>query len=370
MGDDSRRRGGAADDAGDAAQAGGDEANPQIAAARSEGAIDGVSHSAAADHGAGDLNSHCPFCQEAGRKVLFRASDRLYATTEREFEVVECAGCGLMRMHPWPEKDELWRFYPKNYWFEAGESAAARMEERYRRFVLGDHVRFVRRALRESGEKALVVDVGCGGGLFLRLLSEEGWPVLGLDYSPEAAGIAWRRNGVRAAVAALTEAPVAEGSCAAVTMFHVLEHVYDPAEHLEAARKLLRPEGRLIVQVPNASCWQFLLLQEHWNGLDVPRHLIDFRQRDVEALLERTGFEVLNRKHFSLRDNPAGLATSLAPRLDPMARRLRGTEETPRERWRKDLLYFALVVAAVPFTVVEAACRAGSTIMIEARRKA
>ena len=301
---------------------------------------------------------------------MFRASDRLYGTTEREFEVVECAACGLMRLFPWPEKEELWRFYPKNYWFQAGESAAAKMEERYRRFVLGDHVRFVRRALRESGEKGLVLDVGCGGGLFLRLMSEEGWPVLGLDLSHEAAGIAWRRNGVRTAVAALTEAPVAEGSCAAVTMFHVLEHLYDPAEHLEAARKLLRPEGRLIVQVPNASCWQFLLLQENWNGLDVPRHLIDFRQKDVETLLNRTGFEVVNRKHFSLRDNPAGLATSLAPKLDPMARRLRGTKETARERLGKDLLYFALVVAAVPFTVVEAASRAGSTIMIEARRKA
>jgi hypothetical protein len=153
-------------------------------------------------------------------------------------------------------------------------------------------------------------------------------------------------------------------------MFHVLEHLEDPMTYLNAARELLRPQGRLIVQVPNAACWQFLLLGENWSGIDVPRHLLDFRSRDLEALLSFCGFEVLRRKYFSLRDNPAGLATSLAPWLDPMARRVRRLKESPASKLAKDLLYLALVVAALPFTVVEAACRAGSTVMIEARKRA
>jgi hypothetical protein len=90
----------------------------------------------------------------------------------------------------------------------------------------------------------------------------------------------------------------------------------------------------------------------------------------MEILLDRSGFEILRVKHFSLRDNPAGLATSLAPGLDPMARRVRGLAETSRERLVKDLVYFALVVAATPFALLEAACRAGSTVMIEARKTA
>ena len=89
----------------------------------------------------------------------------------------------------------------------------------------------------------------------------------------------------------------------------------------------------------------------------------------MNSLLDHCGFEVLRHKHFSLRDNPAGVATSLAPRLDPMARRLRHVAETPRQRLLKDLLYVSLAVAALPFTLFEAACRAGSTIMVEARKK-
>jgi len=35
----------------------------------------------------------------------------------------------------------------------------------------------------------------------------------------------------------------------------------------------------------------------------------------------------------------------------------------------KNLVYFCLVLACLPFAVLEAACRAGSTVMVEARRK-
>jgi SAM-dependent methyltransferase len=284
--------------------------------------------------------------------------------------VVECRSCGLLRLYPRPAPEELAAYYPPDYWFLAGGGLAERLEEAYRRFVLSDHVAFVRRALEDSGEAGPVLDCGCGGGLFLRMLKEAGAAVVGLDNSPRAAAIAWRGNGVPCFCGDLAGAPLAEGSCAAVTMFHVLEHLRDPSAYLRAAGRLLSPKGRLIVQVPNADCWQFLLLGENWSGIDVPRHLIDFRRRDLENLLGECGFEVLRRKHFSLRDNPAGLATSLAPGLDPMARRVRRTAEGPLAKLFKDTVYFGMVLASVPFTALESVCGAGSTIMVEARKKA
>lgn len=236
--------------------------------------------------------------------------------------------------------------------------------------MLRDHLHFVERAIEESEEEGLVLDVGCGGGLFLQMLRErKNVRVAGLDFSLDAANVAWRRAGVPAICATLSRAPLGRESCAAITMFHVLEHLYDPASYLESAHELLRPDGRLIVQVPNAACWQFLLLGERWNGIDVPRHLINFRLQDLESVLDHCGFEILRVKHFSLRDNPAGMASSLAPSLDPMARRLRGVKESPRERLWKDAAYLALVGVSLPFTVLEAACRAGSTVMVEARKK-
>ena len=310
----------------------------------------------------------CMLCGSERGTALFRGSDRLYHTTARQFSVVRCGQCGLLRLDPPPPPDELPGYYPANYWFEPGESAAGWLEEAYRRLVLRDHVRFVEGALRATRARGPLLDVGCGGGLFLGMMRQRGFPVLGLDISRDAAAMAWRRQQAPAVCARLEEAPFPAASVAALTMFHVLEHLYDPRAYLRTALELLMPDGRLVVQVPNASSWQFRLLGRSWNGVDIPRHLFDFRDRDVEKLLQACGFEVVRRKYFSLRDNPAGLASSLAPSLDPMARRVRRIPESAGARLLKDLVYFAMVMAAVPPAALEAACGAGSTVMIEARR--
>jgi len=316
------------------------------------------------------VGTGCTACGGQESRVRFPVTDRLYVTTRKTFHIVECLRCGLLRLSPPPSPQEFDAYYPKRYWFDPAENAASRMEERYRRLVLRDHLLFVARALAEAGETGPVLDVGCGGGLFLGMLRERGYKVLGLDVSEKAAGLAWQRQHVPAITGELAAAPVAPASCAAVTMFHVLEHVARPQAYLAEAYTLLAPKGRLIVQVPNAASWQFAVLGRRWNGVDAPRHLHLFRAADMERMIEAAGFEVVRRKHFSLRDNPAGLATSIAPSLDPMARRIREIPESAMTRLLKDLAYFVLVAAALPFTLLEAAFGAGSTIMIEARKRA
>lgn len=317
-----------------------------------------------ATHGRG-----CMACGSKEFRLTFSTTDRLYRTTDQRFTVVQCSQCGLLRLAPQPSPSDFERYYPANYWFDNRQNTLDSLEQLYRRLVLRDHLRFVTRALRGARESGPVLDVGCGGGLFLGMLRPRGFKVLGLDMSSDAARLAWKQQGVPAVAGDLSASPIAPASCAAVTMFHVLEHVPDPRHYLQEAHRLLRPNGRLIVQVPNAACWQFALLGRAWNGVDAPRHLHLFRGADLEKMLERSGFEIVRRKYFSLRDNPAGLATSLAPSLDPMSRRIRHVRETGWVRLLKNFAYIALVLAAVPFTVIEGAFRAGSTIMIEARQR-
>jgi SAM-dependent methyltransferase len=312
--------------------------------------------------------SACVLCGSGQFALLFRASDRLYHTTAKEFSVVRCGGCGLMQLDPQPSSEELRHYYPPGYWFAPGSQVAGRLEEAYRRLVLRDHVHFVESALHRAGPGPLL-DVGCGGGLFLGLLRERGFRVVGLDFSADAARVAWRQHQAPAVCGTLDRTPLRSDAFACITMFHVLEHLPDPRVYLIAAHRLLSPSGRLVLQVPNAASWQSRLLGRAWNGVDVPRHLFDFRDTDLEKLVEGCGFRVVRRKYFSLRDNPAGLASSLAPGLDPMARRIREVRETGTVRLLKDLVYLALVTASLPFAVAEAAARAGSTIMIEAAKR-
>lgn len=322
----------------------------------------------------------CPACDSDSARLLFTAGDRRWATTSRLFQIVECCDCRLIRLHPQPEPGELRNYYQPDNWAPPVNRLHEWLRQKYRRLTLSDCVHFVERALLESRElesgkwesetRGILLDVGCGDGFLLRMLADRGWgPVAGIDFSLDSATAAWRDQHVPAICGTLSSAPFADGSCALITMFHVLQYLYNPVSYLDSAHRLLAPEGRLIVQVPNAACWQFLLFGDKWRGMDVPRQLLHFRASDLETLLDHCGFEILRRKHFSLRDNPASLASSLLMALDPLIGPLR---RWPRGRaWRlgSDLAYLALVLACIPFTMFEAACHAGSTVMVEARKK-
>jgi SAM-dependent methyltransferase len=301
----------------------------------------------------------CFLCKSSEAVVLFQATDQLYGLTRKVFSVIRCVGCGLIRLHPRPSLEESASYYPDAYWFEEDSTAASRFEQAYRRFVLRDHLAFLK------GSLGPVLDVGCGGGLLLAMLRERGVKGIGLDYSDKAAHAAVN-YGVPVVCGTLLNAPFVNGQFRLVTMYHVVEHVEDPQAYLQAARALLARDGRLVIQVPNAASWQAGLLGRRWTGFDVPRHLYTFHEKDLRRLLDAAGFEIVRKKHFSLRDNPAGLASSIAHRLDPMARRVRGRTNG---RLMKDLAYLSLTLASLPFALLEAACRRGSTIMVEAIKR-
>lgn len=281
--------------------------------------------------------------------------------------MVECKSCRFLRLYPKPADHELGQFYPPDYYFSPSPGGVSQLAEIYRRLVLGDHVHFLKRAVKNR--KGLLLDVGCSGGLLARLLRDENIQAIGFDNSLSAARAAWQANAVPVICGDFLKSPLKEGSCSVLTMFHVLEHVPDPGAYLKKAHELLEPDGRLVVQVPNAASWQFLMFGEHWNGVDIPRHLWNFRTSDLEKFMDQCGFEIVRRKFFSLRDNPAGMATSIAPSLDPMARRVRGVKESEPVSLLRNLLYLGLTLTCLPFTVLEAFCHAGSTIMVEARPK-
>ena len=195
----------------------------------------------------------------------------------------------MIRLHPQPTSLELQRVLSNRILVSSETDTVDRMEQWYRRFVLRDHLHFVERALRESEAKGHCADAGCGGGLFLQMLAERGATsdvVAGLDFSMDAAHAAWWRAGVPAVCATLRR----RRSRRQLRRGHDVPRPGTPlrsGSYLRAAHELLAPEGRLIIQVPNAACWQFLLLGERWTGIDVPRHLIDFRASDFDRLLDK-----------------------------------------------------------------------------------
>jgi SAM-dependent methyltransferase len=106
-----------------------------------------------------------------------------------------------MQLAPQPTPAELEQYYPKHYWFTPEDSASRPNGADLSPLCAARPPHFVQRALRESKKSGPVLDVGCGGGLFLRLLRDRGASVMGLDFSVDAARVAWTANHVPATVA-------------------------------------------------------------------------------------------------------------------------------------------------------------------------
>jgi len=78
-----------------------------------------------------------------------------------------------------------------------------------------------------------------------------------------------------------------------ITMWHVLEHVHDLNETLNAIKTLLKPGGVFVVAVPNSNSWDAMKYETFWAAYDVPRHLYHFTKNSLEKLAIKNGFMIL-----------------------------------------------------------------------------
>ena len=322
----------------------------------------------------GDREPACPICSFGGAAFFARGFDRLFGLARGSFRLFQCTSCGCVFQHPAPDEATIAGFYPDSYWWEEQrqgeslvESALRRLERRYREFVAMDHVRFLLRCARQARSSGrMLLDVGCGSGTFLHLARKHGFEARGMDLSPQAVRVAQSQYGLYVRQGSMNSDAWQGCRFDFITMFHVLEHLADPGRALSFAAAHLKPEGKLIVQVPNLHSLQARLFGARWYGLDVPRHIVNFSPAGLRRLLANGGFAGETVARFSLRDNPAALASSLVPGLDPIGRRGRRQQGRPFSEAAAELIYFGFVLAAFPFAVLESALGLGATLWAQA----
>jgi SAM-dependent methyltransferase len=149
---------------------------------------------------------------------------------------------------------------------------------------------------RKSG-KAL--DIGCGRGLLLARLRDMGWQVEGTELSDNAARYGRDVLNLDIHTKPVHEVGFADASFDMVIIWHVLEHLYAPQEMLREIRRILKPDGALLVAVPNFGSWEARFGKRHWFHLNVPGHLTHFTDRTIERELRDAGFTVAHRTFFS-----------------------------------------------------------------------
>jgi len=143
---------------------------------------------------------------------------------------------------------------------------------------------------RDSAPRLL--DVGCGAGYLLDAGRALGWEVQGVELSPFAADQAREEQGLPVFQGELAEASFPSESFDLIVMRELLEHVADPLALLLEARRIVRGDGLLFVQVPNdLEGMRMRLFRQVW-WLIPPLHLYYFQRETLQSLLGKAGFRV------------------------------------------------------------------------------
>lgn len=227
-----------------------------------------------------------PGCPHPPEKLELLFETRDYITGD-PFLIRRCPECGLALTQPVPAA--LGRYYPAGYHGGTGQRRFPALVEAWQRALYGRRARTVE---RWTGGPGRVLDIGCGPGWLLRAFQARGWQVHGTERSDDAARHAREVLRLDVQTGPLSPLPWPDGHFDAVVLWHVLEHLPDPAPALAEASRVLRPGGVLLVGVPNFGSIEARLGRGRWFHLDAPRHLAHFTPAILRGCLDQAGLTV------------------------------------------------------------------------------
>ena len=79
-----------------------------------------------------------------------------------------------------------------------------------------------------------------------------------------------------------------------ITLWHFLEHDYEPRATLARAREWLAPQGVMVIEVPRLDSVSFRLYGERWPGLQAPQHTVLYTRETLKSMVTRAGLEIID----------------------------------------------------------------------------
>ena len=214
-----------------------------------------------------------------------------HSVSGEAFQLIQNSEYGFLETTPRPPSDKLPEYYKSEDYISHTDTQRNLFEKVYhlvRTVSLKKKLKLINSFRTE--EKSLL-DVGCGTGDFLQTAQQSNWSISGIEPNEQAREIANKKtnNSVFETEQLLK---FKSNSFDVITLWHVLEHLPNLENHITIFKKLLKPNGILIIAVPNYKSYDAKHYKQFWAAYDVPRHLWHFNQLSISKLVSKQSMEV------------------------------------------------------------------------------
>lgn len=232
--------------------------------------------------------TNCPVCENSTFKPYLTCKDN--TGSDESFTIVKCDKCGFAFTNPIPLETEISKYYESDEYISHSNTSKGLVNflyQKVRNYTLDQKVNL----LQKLGSGRKLLDIGCGTGEFLGRTKKHGFITEGIEPSKAAKKQAIENFSLSVnGEAHLGTLP--SDSYDFITMWHVLEHVYHLNDRIAELKRLIKPDGHIIIAVPNLNSFDALKYKEHWAAYDLPRHLYHFSEQDIKALAKKHGLTV------------------------------------------------------------------------------
>ena len=147
--------------------------------------------------------------------------------------------------------------------------------------------------------RGTILDIGAATGFFLERARVRGWKPIGVEIADHAREL-MAKKGIRAERDTGSLSSL-KGEMDAVTLLDTIEHTDAPDAMLASAHALLKKNGILALNTPDAGSWFARLAGKAWHLIIPPEHVYLFTKKSLFMLLERNGFSPIIVKKIGKR---------------------------------------------------------------------
>ncbi|MCG2429956.1 class I SAM-dependent methyltransferase [Aequorivita sp. F64183] len=196
------------------------------------------------------------------------------------FNLVYNEELDFLKTVPQPKEEDLYKYYESEDYISHTDEKRGVFSFLYqtvKKWSLKNKTNLI---FKENYGVGSLLDVGAGTGDFLIAAKNNGWKVAGVEPNKNALKLAFEKG-----IELESNLDKFVGNqFDVVTLWHVLEHIPNLEETVMKLSKLVKPNGNLIIAVPNFKSYDANYYKEYWAAYDVPRHLWHFSKTSIEKL--------------------------------------------------------------------------------------